>query len=274
MTAREHPAIHEWARLLDGEVTANRAAQMEAHAAACNQCEREIARLTTLIGEIERPAVDVCQPEVSAIMARLDEGAAPQPIARSLIWSAAAVAAAAAALVIVALSGGGQKVSRTEPGTFSPRGHSGTGDDLSRMVGFAFYSGADANAELGAGASISADSPLTATYRNLGERAVYALIFVVDSAGEIHWLYPAYTDPDSDPRSVELLPGQRAGQFGQTVVLDEPSPGPMRVFTVVSGAAHNVSSVENLAAGERTVDGIQNRFPDAAVSALAIEVSH
>lgn len=257
--------------MLDGEVTANRAAQMEAHAARCPDCEREITQLAQLIGEIEQPVAQVDRSDVAAIMRKLDDApeAAP-PSRRVWLYSAAAVASAAAVLLVMSFAGGGDDGQR-DPGTFTARGGPAAGSELERSVGFSFYAGAGAEAELSDGASIAADTPLTATYRNITSEPAQALIFAVDAGGDVHWLYPAYTDPSSDPAAVTLAAEQRDGRFGQTVVMDDPTPGTMMLVTVVSRSAMKVSDVEG--SSEPGVDALRRRFPDAVVTALAVEVA-
>jgi hypothetical protein len=85
------------------------------------------------------------------------------------------------------------------------------------------------------------------------------MVFAVDAAGEVHWIYPAYLDPNTDPTSIELPPSRAEQRLPDQVELADPAAGPLRLITIVSPAPIHVSEIE------RSTDDLPARFPDADV---------
>ncbi len=269
-----HPSTAEWMRFLDGEVTANRAAQMHDHADGCADCEREMLRLRTTIEQIERPIAMAGPGAVEEIMQRI--GALPdrpeEPVRRIsnrtlLMWAGGGALAAAAALAFVAIA-----PSKRE-GVFSARGGAaalGDAAELERNVGFSFFAGSAG--EIAQGAKISSRAELTARYRNLLDVPVYALVFAIDAAGEVHWLYPAFVDPETVPVAERLTSNEREGRFGDGVVLDAPASGPMSLIALISREPMTVAAIESLSIEQRTPAAIAARWSDSSLQSIDVEV--
>ncbi|HVJ94325.1 MAG TPA: hypothetical protein VM580_31270, partial [Labilithrix sp.] len=82
----------------------------------------------------------------------------------------------------------------------------------------------------------------TGAYRSL--RRARALVFAVDSASTIHWLYPAYTNADEDPESIVLEPTKTERPFETSVILEAPTSGTLRIVSLVTEQALHVSDIE------------------------------
>ena len=95
----------ELARLLDGELTENRAARLRAHAAGCSRCGAEVAAQERLLEGLRAPVPGLpSEGALAAVMGRLDaadQAAAPaarRPDRRR--WYDLAAAAAAAVVLV------------------------------------------------------------------------------------------------------------------------------------------------------------------------------
>lgn len=101
------------------------------------------------------------------------------------------------------------------------------------------------------GARLHAGDGITARYVKRNARPEYLALFAIDASGAVHWIFPAYLDPATDPRSI-LLSAQHAGRLLEdTVEPESPAPGRLRVVAVVSEEPHGVKEIERrLASGE------------------------
>ncbi|HWM85852.1 MAG TPA: anti-sigma factor [Kofleriaceae bacterium] len=271
------PARDELVASVDGEVTANRAAAIERHAATCAACRAELGEVRRLIDALAAPVPGIQPDATRRLLDRLDgpEPAAPG-VHRAGTRAVAATAAVAAVLLGVFAV---QRLSGTPPepaedAAFRPRG-APAASSLQRRVGVQLYAVADRGAPLAAGAAVAPDAAFVASYRNLGpaDRPVFLLQFAVDAAGTVHWLYPAYTDPASDPPALRLAPSAVEAWLADSVVLDGPAPGPMRVITMVAPASLRVSAIEALSPDARELERLRARWPEAVIDELLLRVT-
>ncbi|HEX8700786.1 MAG TPA: zf-HC2 domain-containing protein [Myxococcaceae bacterium] len=250
--------LFQW---LDGEVTTNRARQLESHVAGCPTCRQELAAQQRLISRLREPPKPPDEQDVQALMARLRA----QPLPRRSLWQPAwPVGLAAACLLglgVVLWQSGPTR----PPEPFAARGGP-SASSLERHVGVELLSAGQPPVLLRSGASVRRTTPLFARYRNLGEAPAFLLLFAQDAAGELHWLYPAYLAPGEDPRSVALPPSEKDTAMAEAVMLDHPAPGPLRVFALVSPEPLRVLDVEQLGADVLTEAGLRARWPEAALT--------
>lgn len=262
------PDIAEWTHLVDGEVSANRSAEMERHAAACRQCARHFEETRALLADVAA-SLPSDAGSVARVMRALDE--APAASTRTRSWHSFALGAlaggalvAAAAAVLFFVSG-----PTDQPGTFVARG-SGADATLERNVGIEIH--AD-GAPVVDGRRLAADAPLTASVRNLfHDRRVYMLLFAIDARGDVHWIFPGYTDPATDPQAIALPRADRDTPLGESVVFDRPAPGLLRIVVVLSFERLRVSHIETTAPTDRDPDALRDRWPDADIRTLTVTV--
>jgi hypothetical protein len=197
-------------------------------------------------------------------MARLDPPARRAP---GWIRWAGLGAVAAGAVAIAALVWRAPAASSVDE--FQARGP-GAVRALAREVGTTLYAlrpGNDASpaVPLAADAVVRGGTAFVLGTRNLDrERPLWLLSFAIDAAGDIHWLYPGYVSSSDDPGAVPMMP--------DSVVLDRPAVGELRVIVVISPTPLRVSAIEQLRSPELAVASLQRRFPDAAISELALRV--
>ncbi|NVB79741.1 MAG: hypothetical protein HOV81_15200 [Kofleriaceae bacterium] len=256
------PRPDELARLLDGELSENRAAAARAHLESCAHCTRELAVQRRLLDDLAAPAAGIeADRLVASVVARLT----PQAARRSRApMFAGLVAATAAALVLVLVAVRPDR----DAGTFAARGGSG---GLAREVGVVLHRLAPQAIELTRGEHVRSDTRYLATYRNIGS-TVHLLAFAVDAQGTVHWLYPAYLDARTDPGALALAPVAHETALPDAVVLDRPAPGPLRLITIVSASPRSVSMIERLSPAELQPAALASRFPDDVIRELVVNV--
>lgn len=256
------PPRDEWVRRLDGEVTANRAAELALHVASCGSCRKQTTALDDLVRALRAPSVVTDPATVARVMAHLDDTPAPEHRVR-WPWLAGGLAFAAAAAVLLLVL----RPSSNPDDEFVARG------TRAAAVAVTLHALTDARElqRLEAGASVTPATAYVASYRNTGGPA-YVMVFAIDSERELHWLYPEFVDTVSDPAAVALPVSHEPRLFEETVVLDKPALGTMQLVVLVSQRLLRVSDLEQLARDQRTIEGLRSRWSDAALSATVVEV--
>lgn len=260
------PQPDELARLLDGDTSENRAQALRTHIDACPHCARELAVQRRFLEDLAAPPEGNQTELVARVLARL----APKPPRRWRVPMLASfgLVGAAALLVVVTIR---PDRDRDAESSFVARG--GTGDGLAREVGVVLHRVGPAAVALTPGERVGVDTRYLASYRNLGAHApAHMLAFAVDSANTVHWLYPAYLDAATDPASLALAPVRHDTALADTVVLDNPVPGPLRLVTIVSAQPRRVSTIDRLSAAELQRDALASRFPDDIIRELVVVV--
>jgi len=258
------PSHQEWLSLIDGEATENRAAELRTHASDCSRCAHELEKQRHLIRDLAAP-VPVSADAVATVMRRLGNAKSP---ARRFGWrgwtlagGALAVAAAAAFLVVTAAG--------THEGTFSARGHR---VPWTQKVGAEVWAIDHSPRKLEAGSALSPATAIVASYHNVDVAAAYLLVFAIDARGEIHWAYPGFEDPKTDPAAVRLEPLQMKKVLRDSVMLDDLPVGPVELVTFISREPLHVSHIESLPAPERSAANLRARFPAARTESLPLRV--
>ena len=113
--------------------------------------------------------------------------------------------------------------------------------------------------------SVEPTTAFTGTYTSLLPDKAYALVFAVDAKREIHWVAPAFLDPNEDPSGLVLEKTASETPFRSSVVFEELADGPLSFFSVVTTDEVHVSDVERLPPEDRTKERLQARFVHGAV---------
>jgi hypothetical protein len=95
------------------------------------------------------------------------------------------------------------------------------------------------------GAELRAGDGITARYFKQGERAEYLALFAVDAQGAVHWIFPAYLEPASNPTSIALAPSPTGHLLEDTVEPEAPAAGRLRVVAIVSREPLSVREIEH-----------------------------
>jgi hypothetical protein len=265
------PSTDELMRLVDGEVTENRALQIRDHLGGCSACREELDRQRQLLADIRAPRLDI---STSTLVSRIVERTGDAQVRAKSRYAprAAAAAAAVACLGLVFLLVTRQRGVGEDDAAFRARG--GPGGGLSRYIGLTLSREDRGMQRLEPGARVAPDAAYVMTYRNLyGSGPVYLLCFAVDSAQVVHWLYPAYLDAQQDPPALELAPAHDDTLLPESVMLARPAAGPLRFISIVSTKRQHVSSIERLAPEELRTAALRARFSDASITEISVEVS-
>ncbi|HET8538477.1 MAG TPA: hypothetical protein VFL83_01265 [Anaeromyxobacter sp.] len=263
---RACPPPRELTRLIDGEVTENRAAELRTHAAACGACARELEAQRTLVARVAAPVPGVpSEGAHEALSRRLDAAERPRdavaPSRRA--WAVGGLAAAALAVVVVV------PLVRGAPdrGEFQARG---APVEWTRKVGVELWALDGGPRKLAAGDRLAPGVALVGSFSNVDSAPAWLLAYALDARGEVHWLYPAFVDPRSDPGSIRLDASVVQRALPDSVVLEDVPPGALRLVLVVSRAPLRVSAVEREPAAGRTPEALRARWPDARVDEVPV----
>lgn len=259
------PPRRELLRLLDGEATENRALELRAHAATCPACAAELRAHEALLARVAAPVEGLSTAgAVEAVMARVraappERRRAPSRRGRLLSGLAAAAAVAIAALVLAPRG--------RDAGEFRARG---AGVEWTRKVGVELWALDAGPRRLSAGDSLAPGVPLVASFSNVDDAPAYLLAYALDARGEVHWVYPAWLDPRTDPQSVTLDAAAVNRALPDSVVLEDVAPGQLSFVLVTTRAPLRVSSIEHAPAVARTPEAVRARWPGARVETLPV----
>ena len=258
------PTTVEWLNLLDGEATENRAAELRAHASGCSRCAQELELQRQLLRDLAAP-VPVAADAVQAVMRRLEKSERLPRRWGWRSWTLAAGALAAAAVVpFLVLPRAG-----VDRGFFSARGHK---IPWTQKVGVEVWALESSPRKLTTGATLSPRAAIVASYHNVDASVAYLLVFAIDARGEVHWVYPGFEDPKTDPPSVRLEALQMKKVLPDSVLFENLPAGSLEIVTLVSREPLSVSRIESLSAPERSVARLLARFPSARIEGLSLRV--
>jgi hypothetical protein len=234
------PAPEELLRSELGELVTHRANDIARHVATCAACIQRQRAQRALFEELAAPpALPLSDGAfVEGVLRRRDltDRTATGSPRNSLPWAVglAAVVAMAAAWAIVPRLG-------QHEGTFTARG----AKHETSEVAFVEVLRVRANGlEPIRGTTLHPGDGINVRYTNPSKLPRYLMVFVLDSQREVHWIYPAYLDPGSNPDAVELAPQTTARLLDEAVEPEAPAPGPLRIVTLVMDRPLTVKDVE------------------------------
>lgn len=283
---RSCPASDDLLRDELGELTSNRSAELRAHCDQCGICGSERDRLRGTLGDLRGlPARNSDATPggsfVAAVVARV-RLAEPEPErgrgARSgRGWTGPEVgvgvgvgAMAIAAVVLLGLPGlrlgkrsglGGVSVDPMghPGGVFTARGGTARAERLRAEVLLV----RDGKLSPVSGQDLRASDAFAVRVTNASERTVHLMAFGRDAAGDVHWLYPSYRDPRTNPRSVAIPGGTKDRVMGELVQPASPAAGPLQLVTVVSLEPLDVKEVEARLSTRKPATPVADLFPGA-----------
>lgn len=285
------PDRDELARYRERELPERRADDVREHVAGCPACTRALAQLEQRLADLAAP-IAASDPRaeraaVLRVMAHLDDAARPTPRhARAWLGAGGFALAAACAAIWIAARHPASPSAGADGDGFTARGAGplpttfATARDIERAAGISLFAlaapGASGTRALADGALVHADTAYVAGYRDLAAppSALYALVFAVDSAGDVHWLYPAFTDATTDPLAAALAPTAERDLrlFPDSVVLDAVPTGALRVVSVIAAEPLHVSAIERLHGDSLALPALRRRFAAASIAEVHLEV--
>lgn len=266
MTCPEHDVL---IALRDGELTESRAESVRAHTGGCTRCRAELDELATLARDLRAPlpgALGGRSADAFAddVLAELDR-ARPKTKRTATRWLALLVAAA----LPLALAG---RYATTTPSEWAARGGAASAEATKRtLVQFGRVTGTTFEPIVD-GARLEHDALVAAEIGGTEGPPRYLLAFLVDAAGERHWIYPTY-EPGAPPPSAIALPVTAPPRvLGSMVRLDRPTSGPARLVAIVLPRAESVDYVEKAPRDRLTREELATHYGDALVVDTRVEV--
>ncbi len=246
-----------------GELTEREAAALTMHVTDCRACREEAEGIRRLEEHLRRTPGGGDEAFVAAVMARAGRAEAGLEgirarVSRSQFWR---ILGLAAGLCLVA-GGAGSWLWRSEQGSFQARGGALEADS---RIGIEVL-----RVRAGSMGPLSADGldgedRLVARYWNSSSEPVYLMLFALDQAGTVHWLFPAWLDERTDPESM-LVPAHAPSRVTTEMVApDRPAAGPLRLAAVRSARPLRVRQVEARLRGKTANDSLAPLFPDGGV---------
>jgi hypothetical protein len=98
------------------------------------------------------------------------------------------------------------------------------------------------------------------------------LLFGVDAEGAVHWFYPAYLAPGTDPTSPVLAAVPEVVSLGEGVTPDHPASGAFQVVAVFAPEELRVQRVEQLIS-EGSLDALRRQYPGAEIQVIRAQMS-
>ncbi|MBX3189671.1 MAG: zf-HC2 domain-containing protein [Labilithrix sp.] len=254
--------------LSDGELGEKRARAVRSHVDQCSRCRAELAELSTIAGDLRAPIPGAlggksAESFADDVLAELDRPRAV-PASRWTRW--AMMLAAAAALPLAATAA----VHWTRPSeTWTARGA-----EISPVKRTALRFGrvTESFEPIAEGAVVEADALLAAEVAGTEGAPRFLLAFLVDAAGERHWIYPVY-EPGAQPPSSVVLPvtaGPRV--LGSMVRLDHPAPGPATLVAIVLSRSETVEHVERAPLEQLSRERLGAHYEGSLVVTTRVEI--
>jgi hypothetical protein len=245
--------------LLDelGELPVNHREAVRAHVDGCRRCLAERTALQATMADLRSSRADDDGSPFSArvVAAARSMPQAPRAIprrgrARAPFLTAALAAAIVVAVWLVPRRGAdvrpkivdevSDETERPIAGTLAARGGPSSGERLSAEILLV----RDGRLLPLAGRAMRKSDALAVRVTNLSDSDMHVMAFAWDAAGDVHWLYPAYLDERTNPRSVPIAAGSKPRLLGDVVQPDAPHAGPLRLVTLFAVSPLTVKDVE------------------------------
>jgi hypothetical protein len=246
------PAAEKWLLLSLGELTVNESRELLQHRDRCARCRESAHASEQLLADLKSPATGEAPAElfVSRVLSRCAQ-AESTPQARKTgraykLLAPGAIAAAAAVLLLVLPRAPDVREHWTARGTSQGATHG-----LPRAGLFVVH---DGEARPAQGAALGPRDGFLVRCENPSDATTYLAVFARDALGETHWLYPAYLDARSNPRSVAIAARSAEHSLEEVVEPEEPAPGPMRVFALFTAEPLAVRELEARLGSEPLTD--------------------
>jgi hypothetical protein len=113
------------------------------------------------------------------------------------------------------------------------------------------------------GAELGPGDGILVRYSNPTERSAYLMVFALDQRGDVHWIHPAYLNEHDSPSSLRLEPRATLRVLDEVAEPENPAPGPLRVYALLSDAPLRVKDVEAKLSAQQSP--VHELFPQTEV---------
>ncbi|OJY26149.1 MAG: hypothetical protein BGO98_36885 [Myxococcales bacterium 68-20] len=271
MTCPRHDVL---IALGDGELPESQARSVRAHAGGCTRCQSELAELDAIADDLRAPMPGAlgrrsAEDFADEVLAKLDARRTEPRESRIPRWIGLLAAAAVLPLAVTAAHHLAQAPRATSEWT--ARGGSSAPATMRTLVTFGRVSGTTFE-PLADGARLEADALLAAEIGGTEGPPRFLLAFLVDGAGERHWIYPSYEPGAPPPSSIALPVTVTPRVLGSMVRLDRPASGRARLVAIVLQRSESVDYIEQAPRGELSSEQLEAHYPGALVITTSVEV--
>jgi hypothetical protein len=258
----------------DGELAESHAQAVRAHVAECTRCRAELAKLAELGGDLRARVPGALGMDVEAfadvVLAQIDRPRAEPREARWRRWGV--ILAAAAALPLAATAAYRWSHAPNQDGEWTARGSASVPAELKRtLVRFGRVT-ATSFEPLVDGATLQGDALLAVEVGATDGSPRFLLAFLVDSAGERHWIYPVYEPGAPPPSSVAMPVTTTPRVLGSMVRLDRPAVGAGRLVAIVLPRSETVEHVEGASLDDLSRERLAKHYAGSLVVVTTVEV--
>jgi hypothetical protein len=180
-----------------------------------------------------------------------------------------ALALAAALVATVWLARPAPRPELTPRGIATPAGPG-------RHLGFEAFvhpsSRTQARRPLHEGDSLAPGDGLSFLIYNRSHQESRFLVFGLDAERTVHWFYPAYLAPGTDPISPVLAAAPEVVSLSEGVTPDHPAAGDFQVVAVFAPEELRVQRVEQLLS-EGSLDALRQQYPGAEIQIIRARVT-
>lgn len=229
MTCPAKEALVAW---IDDQAAPEQARAFAEHVQSCALCSNEVKRLRAVVSQLAQ--LELAR-EAPAFTAAFFSKLKAQPAKRPLANAVAVLSMLAVCLAVL--------VAWPQPQGFEARG-GGTAADS--RLGFEVYvhESGRAATRLQAGQQLSQAAGYSFVVVNRSQQQQYLMLFALDASAEVHWFYPAFVDPKSDPSSLALPAAPQVRALPEGITPERPAAGPVRFVALFTAAPLHVAEVE------------------------------
>jgi hypothetical protein len=195
-------------------------------------------------------------------------GGARPPARRAARLGFALGASLLAAAAAVLLLGPASEPERSA-GHWTARGPGSAETRAVIVQAFVGRAAADRGPPLLEGAIIGPGDGILIRYSNATAHERFLMVFALDEARQVHWLHPAYLREGETPTSLSLPAHAEDRLLDEIAEPEQPAPGALGVYALVTERALNVAQVESRLARAARPSGasaaVYELFPEAEV---------
>jgi len=267
---RHNPRIgtETLAAYLEGELTQSESARVEADLREDADAQRRLEQVRRILSVLRRQGSELegLDLVVGVRQALLET---PSPAwKRPGRWLAVGGVAAAAGVAFFAA----KRPATVEVSEFQARSLSMEASDATRWAGVRIYRVRPSGEPQPLQGTLSPGEGLLFAYTNLGAQPFdYLMLFAVGATGQIHWFYPAYDQPGTDPQSIEIE-HRTAEVLLNEVVRHQYAPGPLLLGALFSRKPLRVSEVEEWLEQQHGHLPERPPFRDASLQQMSVKV--
>jgi len=238
MRCSEKHDCSDYVLFLEGEVTQTRADEIRAHLAVCQPCRDHLEQDKLIIEALSTDDAELERFDIApAVLSAEREARRPAPRRFRLLSLYAGVAACLVILGAVFLF--------SDRSEYRVKGAPPAAFEQDRWVGLQVYQAPDGKPTR-LGKELSPGTDLLFSYSNTGKTPFrYLMVFAIDSRGSVHWFYPAYQEPGTDPASIEISAGKRIELRER--IHHKYAPGTLTIIGLFTRAPYRVTQIEAMA---------------------------